>query len=177
MITRADVLQLLNRIDWPENHPRIRPPMPIEVQAFTERTGVTLPDILLEWLRVVNGARIGPGGVFGLQDEDPYASIDLCLRDLPNWRRKQWLPVAGDGCGNFYVFVPEEDRRCVYFIDSIEGYDELCYACASNLWTFLWFLFKCELEESTWPFDREHVVQVDPNIVSCQLAPLPWSAD
>ncbi len=150
--------------------------MPEELQSFCARNGVSVPSVFLDWLKVVNGANIGPGGVMGIQDEDPYCSIELLLHSFPVWCAKNWLPVAGDGCGNYYVLVPEIERYHVYFIDTIRGSNKLDFACASNLWAFLWFILKKELDESTWPFDREHVLQCDPEIVNCKLAPLPWDA-
>jgi hypothetical protein len=103
--------------------------------------------------------------------------MDLAMRDQPHWRDHQWLPIAADGCGNYYMLVPESSTHHIYFIDAIRGYDLLDFACSSDLWKFLWFLFKYDLEETKWPFDRDEVLCRDPGIVNCKLAPLPWDAE
>jgi hypothetical protein len=76
-----------------------------ELAVLSDRLGRSLPLALRNWLSVCRGAAIGPGGVFGERPDRP--SLDMAgIRDLyPDWRTLGWLPVAGDGCGNYYVLA------------------------------------------------------------------------
>ncbi len=97
------------------------------------------------------------------------------LADYPQWREERWIPVAGDGCGNYYLLVPEPGRSCsVCFIDTISSPSELAYLAASDLWHFLTFLLQAEPEATGWPFNEEFVCGADPEIVACNAAVLPW---
>lgn len=62
---------------------------------------------LRQFLGVCNGVRIGPGGFYGVRPDD----LDRDLLDLLGqwdewWEAPGRLPVAGDGCGNYYVITP-----------------------------------------------------------------------
>jgi cell wall assembly regulator SMI1 len=85
-------------------------------------------------LSVCRGARIGPGGVFGQRPDTP--DVDTVLRrDLfPGWAELGWLPVAGDGCGNYYVLA--EDGT-VGFVDTMKDPDRLDRRVASDLLSFM----------------------------------------
>ncbi len=45
---------------------------------------------------------------------------EMMESDFPDYRSRKWIPVAGDGCGNHYVF--HMGRRCS---DTVCGYDVL----------------------------------------------------
>lgn len=76
-----------------------------ELDCLQARLGVSLSPALRAWLSVCWRARIGPGGVFGASPDAP--DVDMARRrDLyPEWAELGWLPVAGDGCGNYYVLL------------------------------------------------------------------------
>jgi hypothetical protein len=67
--------------------------------------GVALPDDLVAWLHVCKGEMIGPGGVFGARPDCESVDMAAVLALYPAWRARGWLPVAGDGCGDYYVLV------------------------------------------------------------------------
>ncbi len=77
----------------------------VELAILSDRLGCSLPLAMRNWLSVCRGAAIGPGGVFGQRPDRP--SLDMArIRDLfPEWRTLGWLPVAGDGCGNYYILA------------------------------------------------------------------------
>lgn len=144
------------------------------IASFTLFEGVTIPPEVRDWLLFTNGPNIGPSCIFGLKDlKEIYGS-------LPEWKKKLWLPITTDGCGDYYVLALDSEDlplRPVYFIDPYtSGYDEPTYAVASGFWQFLRFLFRAELEEDTgWPFDKAHVLASDPELAGVRSARLPWS--
>ena len=77
---------------------------------------------------------IGPGGVFGQRPDTP--DVDMVRRRnlFPGWAELGWLPVAGDGCGNYYVLV--EDGT-VGFVDTMKDPDRLDRQVASDLLSFM----------------------------------------
>ena len=95
----------------------------------------------------------------------------------PSWKNKNRIPVAGDGCGNFYLMATNDDfgyGRPIFFVDTLEDPDEPCYLVASDLWHFLSFLLRKELGETGWPFMKEIVVEKDPAIENYHGIPYPW---
>ena len=78
-----------------------------ELVVLSDRLGRSLPPVLRSWLSICRGAAIGPGGVFGQRPNTPHLDM-VRIRDLfPEWQPLCWLPVAGDGCGNYYVLVED----------------------------------------------------------------------
>jgi hypothetical protein len=91
--------------------------------------------------------------------------------------KKKWIPVASDGCGNYYA-VPTNGEFGpgfpVVFIDSIASTDSPAYIVASGVLKFVRFYLEDELRLTQWPFDREEVVRCDPGILTFSGVKLPW---
>lgn len=147
-----------------------------QIGGFALVRGVVIPPEVRDWLGFSDGPRIGPGGVFGLRDFDETDKF------LPEFKERGWLPLGSHGCGDYYVLaLDSEDRllRPVYFVDRYQddGYAAPTYAVALGFWRFLWFLFKEELGERRWPFDKGFVLASDPALGNVRSARLPWVAD
>jgi len=83
-----------------------------ELARLSDRLGRSLPPLLRSWLSICRGAAIGPGGVFGQRPDRPGLDM-VSIRDLsPEWQSLGWLPVAGDGCGNYYVLTEGGTYAC-----------------------------------------------------------------
>lgn len=150
-----------------------------EIQAFQERIGYEVPRELRAWLNMSNGPCVGPGGLFGTGSVPRHLSIGHYLDLYPDWRRRQWLPVAGDGCGNYYVLVASSQfgpGNPVIFVEPMVDSLQPTYVAASNLWVFIDFLLRKELSQSAWPFNAAEVVERDPEILRVVGVPLPWAA-
>src|ERR1700689_4522542 len=80
-----------------------------DLGAFVGRTGITLPSSMRKWLQLSNGPCVGPGGLFGIRPKRPALDIEKILDIFPSWKARKWIPVAGDGCGNYYVMPTKED--------------------------------------------------------------------
>jgi cell wall assembly regulator SMI1 len=117
----------------PEEEPP-RGARPEELDSLTARLGGRISGTLRAWLSVCRGARIGPGGVFGQRPDTP--DVDMVRRRnlFPGWAELGWLPVAGDGCGNYYVLA--EDGT-VGFVDTMKDPDRLDRQVASDLLSFM----------------------------------------
>jgi SMI1 / KNR4 family (SUKH-1) len=135
----------------------------------------------------VNGAFCGTQGFLGLNDYRVDSKYFL---------GRSWLPVADDGCGDYYVIDltgPDQGDYPVFFWDHETGQDIESgalikgYAVASNVWIFSLLFLKHELtrvgtsqdksERWSWHFDRDRTLQHDPNLARVRSAPLPWKAD
>ena len=112
--------------------------------AFEKRTGLALPPSLREWLEFMNSPCIGPGGLLGIDSPQSWLNIETVLQMYPSWRTNGWIPVAGDGCGNYFILNTSE-HGAVYFIDTARDANRLAYAVGSSLWSFLWFMLNREL--------------------------------
>ncbi|HVW38717.1 MAG TPA: SMI1/KNR4 family protein [Pirellulales bacterium] len=150
---------------------------PEQLNAFEQRTGIQIPPELSSWLSISNGPGVGPGGFLGLETSRRGFDIDQYLALCPIWKEKKWIPVASDGCGNFYVVPTNGEFGAgfpVVFVDLGESYDSPAYIVASGVFKFIRFLLERELGATQWPFDSEQVVRCDPDILKFRGVALPW---
>jgi hypothetical protein len=148
------------------------------VRAVANRLRTRFPEELVEWLGVSNGPCVGPGGLFGVETGRDFLDIEYVTRLFPHWIDKGWIPVAGDGNGNYYVLLNESDRHPVGFVEASVDADSLGFVVASSLSKFLEALLKKEVGRDTgWPFDRATVVAHDPEIqrLGSEFT-LPWES-
>jgi hypothetical protein len=134
----AQVLGILRRlvagaIRAPEDEAP-RGARPEELDCLQARLGCSLLPALRAWLSVCGGARIGPGGVFGPQPDAPGTDMAYRRNLYPEWAELGWLPVAGDGCGNYYVL--SEDGT-VGFVDTIKDPGRVDRKGAIDLLSFM----------------------------------------
>jgi hypothetical protein len=160
----------------------------LDVQAVEQIYGVRLPATLRDWFSAVNGAFCGTQQFVPLNDHSA---------DYSDFIASLWLPVAADGCGNYYLVDltgPDQGTYPVFFWDHETGYDSAAdeitkgYAVASNIWIFSLLLLRKELRRLDagrrnsgnhgdawhWPFDRDRTLQHDPDLARVTSAPLPW---
>jgi hypothetical protein len=76
-----------------------------ELAELQSRLGMPIPVTLVDWLRVCKGDAIDPGGVYGARPEQPSIDMASALSRLPGWRPRGWMPIACDGCGDYYVLI------------------------------------------------------------------------
>lgn len=151
-----------------------------EIAGLEIRTGLPLPPAFREWLKFTNGPVIGAGGVYGVQTGRSFTDIESFYDWYTEWRGKGWIPIAGDGCGDYYVIATREHNsqgRPVFFIDCHLDPLEPAYIVASNVLSFLRFYLRADLGERGWPFDRAKMLAEDPAIAEATTADLPWEAD
>src|SRR3712207_5471316 len=72
-----------------------------QIEDFEKRMELRLPDELRQWLTFCNGPLAGPAGLLGLRPDDSRVDVSTALK--PVWKQKGWIPLAGDGFGNYYV--------------------------------------------------------------------------
>jgi len=129
---------------------------------------------------ISNGPCVGPGGLFGIGPARTDLDIETCLDLFPAWKKKKWIPIAGDGCGNYYIVPTQQEfgpGNPVLFIDTIWSTESAQFVVASGIGYFLLFLLEKELGKTGWPFDEQHVALLDPGIkLTCGVA-LPWRTD
>jgi len=97
---------------------------------------------------------------------------------FPEWRQNGWVPVAGDGCGNYYVLMSNEkhgENSPVIFVDTLSESDSGAYVVASSLFHFLRFYLEADIDRTGWPFDEAYVVGRDPAIMNFHDFELPWA--
>lgn len=177
MDREAEVKQLVLQVPAPPGEQLPSGTTEDAISAFRRRAGIDVPVALRNWLQHVNGPCIGPGGLLGIETGRPSLDIEMVLNWYPQWRERGWLPVASDGCGNYYVLNTVERSGPIYFVDTASDANHLSHVVGSNLWTFLWFLLGNEISKTGWPFSEEYVVLHDPEIVMCTAAPCPWQID
>jgi hypothetical protein len=107
---------------------------PAELAILAERLGQSLRTELRTWLSICRGAAIGPGGVFGQQPDRPHLDM-VKIRDMyPQWRALGWLPVASDGCGDYYVLALDGS---VGFVEPMSDPGKINRHAASSLLSFM----------------------------------------
>jgi hypothetical protein len=135
--------------------------------------GAPPPADLVEWLRACRGTTAGPGGLYGVGQDPEWLDIKYMLDVFPTWRGHGWIPVGGDGNGNYFVLTTGSGGNPVGFVEPMETEEEIEYYVASNLFIFLREVLANEVARTGWPFDKQYVSRVDPDLLT--LSPLPWS--
>jgi cell wall assembly regulator SMI1 len=175
-VLRVEVGQLLPRLERDPAQPLPSGASDQELDELTARVDTPLPDELTAWLRICKGAAIGPGGVFGARPDSDFLDLAVYLDEYPTWRADGWFPIAGDGTGNYYVLLTKGPQAgFIGFIEAVVDPDRLDYLVASNLWSFLRFLFRRDLGARGWPFDRATVLADDPHLADAPAKLQPWN--
>lgn len=171
------ILSLLSQVTRAPEEGQISGATTEEIDALAGILGFTLPPQFEAWLGVCRGTTAGPGGIYGVGNVRESLNIAHYLDIFPGWADPGWIPVAGDGTGNYYVLATTPaPPHAVYFLDASSP-ATLEYIVASSLLRFLRFLLQAELGASGWPFDPTVVLSQDPRIA--ELVPpelLPWHA-
>ena len=176
---RAEVIRMLAQVALPPGEPLPRgAPEPL-IADWELRNQIRLPPEFRAWLAACNGPCVGPGGVTGIATKRNSQDVDFLLRLHPDWHKQGWVPLAGDGSGNYYVVATKGEfgpGEPVLFIDNMIEENVPAFVVASDSWQFLWFMLKKELGQSKWPFDRAEVVSEDPAILTFSSVCLPWES-
>jgi hypothetical protein len=107
---------------------------PAEIDSLRASLGCDIPPALRTWLAVCRGAGIGPGGVFGQRPDRPFLDMPQRRDSFPEWAERGWLPVAGDGCGNYYVLTAD---GAVGFVDTMKDPGQIDRQAAGDLLSFM----------------------------------------
>lgn len=170
----AELVPLLEEAHHPPDEP-IEGASAEEIRDLEARLGIVIPESLAAWLRVCRGSAGGDGGLFGVGNSRSHLDIDYTMNLFPGWQQRGWIPVAGDGCGNYYVLMTAEPGAPVGFVDTISAEDEIHYVAATSLPIFLRELLVDVVSPTGWPFDRNYVAQVDPAML--EVVPSPFQDD
>lgn len=179
MNIRDEVRELLAKVPAPPDESIPSGVTDEQLAQFEESHGITIPHLLREWLSMANGPCVGPGGIVGISTKRDSQDAASILENYPDWREKGWFPVAGDGCGSYYVVATRNDYgdgEPVLFIDVNDDSFQPAFLAASDTWSFLRFLLRKELDETRWPYSESEVIRDDPKITSFAGASLPWNA-
>jgi len=151
------------------------------IDTFEAEAAFILPDEVKAWVRFLNGGCLQIGGLYGIRTRDTQFNIEYVWRIFPTWKSRRWIPIADDGCGRYFVLMPEyavEGRNPICFVDPWKDEETVQYLVASDLWHFIEFAVQCfENGQMGWPLDEKFVVSRDPDVVKCQGVLLPWVAE
>lgn len=75
----------------------------------------------LAWVSLTNGPRVGPGGFYGVGTISADTDVQEYLTAHPELLRMKLLPVAGDGCGGFWLLACEGAPRpgATFYFDAV----------------------------------------------------------
>jgi hypothetical protein len=182
---------VLSRCPLPSRTEKPRRVVPEGILALEGRLAGMLPPELMEWLpRAGSAAPDDAGSVESfntfemmmdffrtslLERISPPAIVEGVRKWMEDWLERRWLPIAGDGCGDYILLVEHSPgRRIVVFWDQSNGYDEYDYVYASNLWHFLAGALKEPHED--WPFKREATLAFDPGMGELKGVRFGWDS-
>jgi len=170
MATYGEVLDLLPLAHQPADW-RVRGATPRDIHELERSLSYPVPEELAEWLIECNGTPGGPGGLYGTGTLLPWLEISGYLEMFPEWRERCWIPIGGDGAGNYFVYSVNEPRSYVGFVEPAVDENEVQYWMATSLAIFLRELLRDEISETRWPFDRRYVASVDPGLLDVVPSP------
>ena len=114
------IIYLLNTIPKPPEDDIPKGIPEIEIMNAEKRIGISFPEDLKEWLMISNGPCIGPGGVFGIRAERSSLDVEKIISLYDSWKNLHWIPIAGDGFGNYYIVDTMKETKYghpIYFIN------------------------------------------------------------
>lgn len=150
-----------------------------EISGLETGIGRPLSPGLRRWLKVVNGAMLGPGGVFGIRGPRDFLSIEKYLTIYPEWRSFGWVPVASDGVGDYWAAVPQGPdggTDWVAFVNTEDDPASIDRYVASSVPHFMKFLLESDLGETRWPGDRAYDLEHDPALAAAPEGKAAWSS-
>jgi hypothetical protein len=171
------ISELLNQVPRPPEDPIPSGVTDEEIAQFEDRTAIIVPAMLRSWLRVTNGPCVGPGGFYGIRPLRSHLDIEESLKQYPDWSKRQWIPVAGDGCGHHYIIPTQNEFGLGYpvlFIDVGMAVDSPSYVVASDLEHFIVGILRKEIGDTGWPFRRTNTLTFDPQLLGYHGVPFPW---
>ena len=181
MSIEDEVLALVHEVPRPPGEGIPGGATPAAIDALGKSMGRPVPQELQAWLLRCNCPRVGPGGVYGVCPDDDYVDIAAKYRLRPHWLERGWVPVAGDGCGNYYVLDLARRTRSghpVLFLDWEDSSDLVCdtpsYVVASGLWPFLRYLLLGEKKAAYNIWDEEEALREDPGLADVEGVLRPW---
>ena len=176
---KNDVVDLLNQMVLPPNESLPDGASEEMIIDFESRNKICVPPVFRSLLLFCNGPCVGPGGFAGISITRESQDIDHLFDLYPSWLAKGWIPIAGDGCGNYYLVATNGEfgvGEPVFFVDVIDDEEIPSFIVSSNPWSFLKFIFKKELGQSKWPFDRIEFEKNDPEVFLFRAIAFPWDA-
>jgi cell wall assembly regulator SMI1 len=191
MLNAKKIREILAQFERPSDLPQPGPLPDAEIVALEGRLGIRVPDDLREWLKISNGAFAGTVPIYGVHHGDHPLGMEEVLRIFPSWRENKWIPVADDGCGNYYVMATQGEfgkGYPIFFVEAVTDETAPRYIVASDLGHFLVLVMESELaqrdldpvetelEPSPW-FNEQEVLHDDPAVLNFHGVPLPWNAD
>lgn len=172
----TEVMELVQRAPHPPEKPLAAGISPNVLAAAERRIGMRLPGAVRRWLLRTNGPLVGPGGFCGIWRSERSLDIERLVSEHPVWRRNGWIPVASDGCGNYYLTLNGEDDPPVGFWEATCS-DNVSYVVASSFLLFIRLLLEKESgKHLRWPFSLAETQALDPGLLSLRDQwPLPFS--
>ncbi|WBS05571.1 SMI1/KNR4 family protein [Pseudoduganella sp. SL102] len=174
-----EIRELLDRSPRPPGYMPLQGIDTAGAAALRAMLGSELPSDLSQWLHIANGLCAGPGGLFGFGTREEHLDMKFFWALFSGWRMKGWIPVAGDGCGNYYVLAIQDEcagSDPVLFVETLDNADAGSYVVASSLAHFLRFYLEDDIGRTGWPFDEMYVRDRDPAICNFGRLTLPWDA-
>ncbi len=147
-----------------------------KVRSFEAQINTRLPLVLRDWLMLTNAPGVGGQYLMGI-DAKPIQDMMRLLNLYPKWLEAGWLPVAGDGLGNFYVVTTKQDfgsGEPVIFLDHEFDTAQPDYIVASAFDIFVKQFVHKELVRNRWPFDKSLTLSIDPGIMAFKSISMPW---
>lgn len=153
----------------------------VDLDRFEQRFKMQLPTDLRAWLKCCNGVPLS-GGMFGINQDRSALDISRIYEFLPDWQENRWIPIGGDGNGNYYLV--RGDRQAsesyVYLFDhEFGGHEPICVV-ASGVLPFARAIITHEInvfydyEPPWWPLDERRVLENDPELAE-YTGPLPFA--
>lgn len=147
------------------------------ILSYSASISIPFPESLVDWLELVNGAHVDSQALVGIKSTCAM-DIDALFQLFPCWKSSGFIPVATDGCGNYYVIITNNSYGVCFpvaFIDHEKSILKPDYLVASDFRIFVCAFIRKELGLTKgWPFDKAKMVEIDPNLLKFNGIALPW---
>lgn len=146
------------------------------IAEFAMQTGIAPAQSWLDWLSVANGADLSSAdywlshctGLTRYPTRLPDARWHLAR--YPEWRSRGWIPIADDGCGDYFLlgqpFQGGPSDAVMFWDQATPAEAGIDYVISSDLWTFIVGVLELRGGPTNWPFNDTHLLEFDPQMRS-----------
>lgn len=150
-----------------------------EIAELEQQIKSSLPSEVVEWLTLCRGVSFSGEAFIGVEHRHGALSINMKMTRSELWNQ-QWIPVASDAFGNYFVLMREIGIDGEHPVGFVEGtsFNEMVGLAASSLYHFVpGFIEMARHEDEGWFFEKKNILRSDPHIKKIKQYPRLWELD
>lgn len=171
-----DLLNIVSQHLARMKQPAAKPASPADISSLAAALGHPLPHQLAQWLTLCRGGYLEAHSVTNLlTPQQMLRDREDVINDYN--KPRSWLPIADDGCGDFYCLICPPDPRAIAPVVFLDHEDGTTYLCGSSFFKFLEITLVHEPRdagEDSPIFDERMFFAIDPDAANIRQYGYGW---